>query len=475
MTFCRKSIWLLVAVAALLPAGCASQRGRMASKGQVNTAQLLAAARQYEKEGNLQSAASIYQHVLQFHPGNAEAREGLALVQQGKLRVDYQPERLVASRDQAIQQNPQAREQLAKTQKNQREQVNDRMAELIAQAARNPIKIEVDPTPAKTLVASTGARPIHPKPAAPETQSQAIATAEHTSQSNEHPKPPAPIAQVAAVKQAAATGDAKASETSRKQQQEEVPADWIDDGWKGHSLADKCQDASSAVLAEVRKLESSADAIRKDGLTKLALMGPEAVSAVPAVRQLLNDSNQLVCAHAAWAMWEIEGDAVTALKVLQQSLASKSSHVVQFACYTLGNLGESARPAAPTLAMLVSDKDAYVRLHAAEALTRIGDNEHATDAMDTLVLLLKDAEAGVRSLAAATLGQVELAEADLAIAALTAALDDEDAGVRSAAALSLGAFGTSAESAVMRLEQLVASDQTTVRDSATTALACIRL
>jgi tetratricopeptide (TPR) repeat protein len=485
MTFCRKSIWLLVAVAVLLPAGCASQRGRMASKREVNTAQLLAAARQYEKEGNLQSAAGIYQHVLQFHPGNAEAREGLALVQQGKLRVDYQPERLLASRGQAIQQNPQAREHLARTQKSQRDQINDRMAELIAQAARNPTVIEVDPTPARTIVASTATTPARANPAPPKSlsrpddtgkhQPQPIATAEHSSTSSEPSGSPAPIAQVAAVKQTAAPADVEANDASRPSPQQEIPADWIDNRWKGHSLANKCQDASTAVLAEVRKLERSTDATRKEGLTRLALMGPEAVSATPAVRRLLNDQNQLVCAHAAWAIWEIEGDAETALEVLEKSLTSKSAHVVQFACYTLCNLGEFARPAAPTLAMLVSDKDAYVRLHAAEALSRVGDADDASNAMDTLVLLLKDTDTGVRTLAAATLGQVELAEAELAVAALTAALDDEEAGVRSAAALSLGAFGTSAVSAVTRLEQLAAADQTSVRESATTALACIRL
>jgi tetratricopeptide (TPR) repeat protein len=475
MTFCRKSIWLLVAVAVLLPAGCASQRGRMASKREVNTAQLLAAARQYEKEGNLESAAHIYQHVLQFHPSNAEAREGLALVQQGKLRVNYQPEPLLASSDQAVQQNPQAREQLARIQKNQREQINDRMAELIAQAAQNPKKIEVDPTPAQVMVASSQGQSTQLNPAPSKVRPQPVATAEHQLQATEQTQSPAQIAQVAAVTPSLQPAAVETTDFSRDKQQDEVPADWVDDGWKGSSLTDKCHDASAAVLTEVRKLESSVDDARKEGLTKLALMGPEALSAIPAVRKLLNDQNQLVCAHAAWAIWEIEGDAQTAVEVLEQSLTSKSSHIVQFASYTLGNLGEFAEPAAPTLVMLASDKDAYVRLHAAEALTRIGDADEAGNAMDTLVLLLKDADAGVRSLAATTLGQVELAEADLAIAALTAALDDEDAGVRSAAALSLGAFGASAESAVTRLKQLAAADQTSVRESATTALACIRL
>lgn len=493
MTFCRKTIWMLVAVTVLLPAGCASQRGRTASRQEVNTAQLLAAARQYEKEGNLQSAAGIYQHVLRFHPGNEEAREGLALVQQGKLRVNYDPQQLLASSNPAVQQNPQAREQLAKVRKAQREQVDERMAELIAQAAKNPTRIEVDPTPARAIVASTSDASVQPGPAPAKLQPQPKAAeaappqsiAAAPSEAEPKPQPPAPIAQVAAVAEKPQAAEVETTDFSRpqtpaennevcEQAEEAVPADWLDAGWKGHSLTDKCEDASAAVLTQVRKLESSADADRKEGLTRLALMGPEAISALPAVRRLLNDQNQLVSAHAAWAVWEIEGDAQTALEVLEQGLTSKSTHVVQFAAYTLGNLGEFARPTVPALTMLLSDDESYVRLHAAEALARVGDSAQATGAMDTLLLLLKDSDAAVRMLAATALGETKLAETELAIAALTAALDDEDANVRSAAALSLGAFGASAEVAVTRLEQLLDAEQSAVSEAATTALACIQ-
>jgi hypothetical protein len=463
MTFCRRTIWLLVAVAALLPAGCASQRGRMASKHDVNTAQLLAAARQYEKEGNLQSAANVYRHVLQFHPGNTEAREGLALVQQGKLRVDYDPQQFLASSDPSSQPNPQARRQPVRSPNDQRQQVSERMAELIAQAAENPTKIEVNPTPAQFVIASSEAKPLRPnvEPTPDSAATQA-------------PMSPALITQVTAAveKTEAAKVETTQFQNSAK---EEVPADWKNGGWKGHSLTDKCLDASAAVLTQVRKLESNADADRKEGLTALAQLGPEAISAAPAVRQLLGDQNQLVRAHAAWALWEIEGDAEIAVDVLQKSLTSKSTHVVQFASYALGNLGEFARPAAPTLGMLLSDEDAYVRLHAAEALTRVCDGEDATNAMDTLVLLLKDADAGVRALAATTLAEADGDDAAIAIAALTEALGDDDAGVRSAAALSLGAFGSAAQSAAAKLEQAVANDQTNVREAATTALTCIKL
>src|SRR5690606_8012914 len=263
-TFCRKTIWLLVALAALLPAGCASQRGRMASDRDINTAQLLAAARQYEKEGNLQSAAGIYRHVLQVQPGNADAREGLALVQQGKLRVDYVPEPMLASTSPKLQQNPQAREQLGRVQKQQREQVNERMAELIAQAARNPTRVEVDPTPAQLIVASADARPIAPAAAAPPANGESMS-----------PAIEAPIAQVRGeVEKNEAAKVATTQFQKPVARAEEVPADWAEGGWKGHSLTDKCLDASAAVLSEVRRLESNADADRKQGLTHLAQMGP---------------------------------------------------------------------------------------------------------------------------------------------------------------------------------------------------------
>lgn len=493
MTFCRKSIWLLVAVTVLLPAGCAAGRGRLAGKGQVNTAQLLAAARQYEKEGNAEGAVGIYQHVLKYHPSNAEAKEGLALVQQGKLRTEYDPERLLASGNRAVQSNPQAREQLARVQQAQREQVNDRMAELIAQAARNPKKIEVDPTPTPTLVAST-TKPQEAKPAAtqvakakstaptpparlPEPSAKPAKPQAAAAEKKEPSRSVEPPAQVAQIKAEEAPEEETSIESAgfARVDGTDVPADWAEGSWQGHSLADKCQDASAAVLREVRKLESKADADRQEGLTKLAQMGSEAVSARGAVRELLEDRNQMVSAHAAWAIWEIEADTQAATSHLQQLLSSNGTHVVQFACYTLGNMGEAARSAAPELETLLSHQDSYVRLHAAEALSRMAEGKQQASAIATLVALLKDSDAGVRHLSAMALAQTDRANEATAIAALTEALDDDNAGVRSAAALSLGAFGSGAESAVARLEKAVATDHTDVREAATTALACIKL
>lgn len=468
MNVCRKTIWALVAVTVLLPAGCATQRGRTANKPKVNTAQLLAAARQYEKEGDLKSAAHIYQHVLQYHPTNAEAKQGLTLVQAGKLRVDYDPQQLLASTDPTVQSNPQARQQLAKIQQKKREQINDRMAQLIAEAARNPKKIEVDPTPTPTMVASTGAatKPQTPS-AASEPATPAKSAPEAWSASD--------ISIAHADGTAAELAEQQIETTAFAAQPSDEPADWADSQWKGHSLVGKCRDASADVLKQVQKLESHADSDRKDGLTQLALMGPEAASAVPAINELMSDQNQLVRAHAAWALWEVDGDAETAVSALNTSLKSSSNHVVQFAAYTLATMGEDGAPTGETLQSLLSHEDIFTRLHVAEALSRIGSAEQRADATDTLVVLLADADASVRHLAAIALGEVDADNAPMAVIALTAALDDEDAAVRSAAALSLGGYGQDAEQAAGRLKEVTQTDRTDVRQAAETALACIDL
>lgn len=458
----RYTTFLLVAVTLLLPAGCAAPRGQMSSRRQVNTAQLLAAARHYEKEGNLQSAGRIYRHVLQFHPANSEAKQGLALVQQGKLRVDYDAQQLLASTDPTIQRNPQARQQLARMQQAQREQVDERMAQLISQAANNPQKIEVDPTPATTIVAAA-ASPAPPVAPQPIRQANVARTAEIAS-----PK----IVQTNAVASQSKTPAVKTSNYVKPQ--DETPADWKEDSWQSHSLVGKCTDASAEILDLVKLLESKADADRKDALAKLARLGPEAISAAPAVRCLLRDQNQLVSAHAAWAIWEIEGDAQTSTKVLQDSLSSASTDVVHFATYTLGNVGDLAESAVPQLRKLLGSDNSFTSLHAAEALMKISAGTDRDIATDTLIVLLKDNQPGVRHLAALALGEVDESNAEVAIAALIDALNDKDAGVRSAAALSLGGFQTGTEEAVKILEGISQTDHTDVRQAALTALACLQ-
>lgn len=146
MTICRSSLCGLFAIIILLPAGCASLQSRLAGKGEVNTDQLLAAARLYEKEGKLETAEGIYQHVLRYHPSNEEAKEGLALVRQGKLRID-DPQRLLAATNRLPQTG-------------HSEPVSDRMADLIVQAARNPRTIEVEPTPAMTAATEPTRQPV---------------------------------------------------------------------------------------------------------------------------------------------------------------------------------------------------------------------------------------------------------------------------------------------------------------------------
>lgn len=483
----RKAIWLVLTLAVLLPSGCASQRGRMVKKQQINTAQLLAAARQYEKEGQLQSASNLYRHVLKYHPGNNEAREGLALVQQGKLRVNYDVKQLMAAGDPVIQKNPQAREQLARQRETKREQLNVEMASLIKAAAENPTRIEVDPTPTPIMVASAKAEPIKSAAATDETVTADASKSDAAELFGDAPLN-AKIAQADGTATSDATEDAQIETTAFSDQKkdetekesklaanDEAPADWSDPNWQQHSLTRLCTDANAAVLAEVKKLEDKADNVRKDALTKLAQLGDEGQSAAPAIKRVISDQNQLVAAHAAWAYWAVGGEAKVAVEGLKPLLGSPSAEVAQLAAYTLGNIGEPAASAVAELRKLLGSKDQITRLHAAEAVAKVGNEEQRADATDTLIVLMGADDEKVRSLAAMTLSQADEDNREAAIQALAGALTDEATSVRTAAALSLGAYGQSAQSAVEQLKLAAQFDTDDVQVAAKSALDCIQL
>jgi HEAT repeat protein len=235
-----------------------------------------------------------------------------------------------------------------------------------------------------------------------------------------------------------------------------------------------CRDANASVLQEVAKLDHQDPAVRDEGLRSLAFMGPDASSAALAVRTLLRDDVELVRAHAAWAVWELTGDAATVVQPLTELLSSDDSDVVQFAAYTLSGIGAPAAPALPALDQILRSEDRRIRLHAAEATVKIASGSQRDEALETLIVLTAEPNKELRTLAVVTLGSVSDVPTPAITTALTSALHDSDAEVRAAAALTLGAFGPSAKASVAQLEFVAENDHQDVQQAAATALECIR-
>ena len=237
-------------------------------------------------------------------------------------------------------------------------------------------------------------------------------------------------------------------------------------------LSLSCKDCEPWLYAQVVKLGSPEADIRKEGLTHLADMGSTARQASLAVRTLLQDSDPLVQAHAAWALWVIENDPWDSVTTLRPLLDHSNADVVELACYMLGDIGPQADSATDALKLLRDHADGTLRVHAAEALIRIQGVDDKS--LGVLTNALKSRVSQERWIAAVALGRCRGDHSESAVTALTAALKDVDPEVRSAAALSLGGLGKEAEKASLELERVAHMDDPQVRDAARAALACLK-
>ena len=241
--------------------------------------------------------------------------------------------------------------------------------------------------------------------------------------------------------------------------------------WTSQSLRDVCGQLPEDLEALVLQLDIPEAGVRKAVLADLAALNEKARPALPAIRVLLDDS-PLVAAHAAWTLWQIEGNESTAVRELVRLLQTGEPETVQFTAYALGSLGPKARDAAPILRAERERFNGATRVHVAEALTRIDAFDQAS--VEVLMLGLRHPETHVRWLSALALGDVQVRYADIAVPALVGALQDADPEVRSAACLSIGGFGGAAQSAIPELQSRATLDAPSVREAAQTALACIR-
>ncbi|MEZ6143834.1 MAG: HEAT repeat domain-containing protein [Planctomycetaceae bacterium] len=497
-TIGRRSVQFALMAALMVSVGCASRGGRFplarvfnksngsqqsarANRGarptdevlpKYNKNQLLAAARQYEKEGRTDQAVVYYRQVLALDPQNAEARQGLQIVQSGERRQETNIDELIAASRPAGSEQP--RPSLNPT--DEREQVDAEMSQLIAEAFAKKELAEssekASPIVAVSATASTTeAAPTQlavydwgtTRPAQPEAAEPA--------------KPASPsveLASAAAETSSPVIAEAEVSLEVVEAANQENPADWADGSkWQPRTVTTLCTDANAAVLREVEKLDSHDPEVRKAGLRALAEMGRDAASAEGAVRILLQDDHEIVQAYAAWAAWELTGNANPSVQSLAKLVQSDDSDVVQFAAFTLNGIGEQARPALPMLRQQLQNEKSFVRLHVAEALARIGTESDKVAATKALISLTTEGTSEVRTLSLMALGDSSKVPTPEVATAITSALHDSDAEVRSTAALTLGSFGPAAKSAITQLKFVAETDQPSVREAAQTAIACI--
>jgi HEAT repeat protein len=242
--------------------------------------------------------------------------------------------------------------------------------------------------------------------------------------------------------------------------------------WQKTSVARLCDSIPDEFAPAVALLDHADPDQRIAGLSELAGHAEAAQPVAPAVRALLKHDDAAVRAHAAEAIFAIEGDAEAATSTLSALLSDSDEAIVQLSCYLLGRMGAPAEEAVPGLEVTLAQASGVTHLHAAEALVRIVPKHE--EACIALTRSLESDDRNERWFGAVALGSVTGEQRAEATLALKAALHDSESDVRTAAALSLGGLGVSAEGAIEDLEQIALFDEQGVRDAASTALACLR-
>jgi HEAT repeat protein len=152
---------------------------------------------------------------------------------------------------------------------------------------------------------------------------------------------------------------------------------------------------------------------RHEAAHLLAEMGPEAKSALPALRRALWDPEQQFRPHVAYAIWRIEGDPALeeAVEAMIDALGDRPHEAAgshEYTCRAVGAcLGRIGPGAVPLILPHLDDEDEYVRLGLIEALERIGPA--AAPARSAIEARLEDPHPLVRAEAARALSAIDTA------------------------------------------------------------------
>jgi HEAT repeat protein len=178
--------------------------------------------------------------------------------------------------------------------------------------------------------------------------------------------------------------------------------------------------------------------VRPHAIKILAMIGPEASEAVPALIETLRDADDETRREVQFALASIGPAAAPAVPELTESLESENEEVQYSAVYALGRIGEQAKDACPNLLKLLGREEEFPRIAAVWALTRIdpGRPEIIETGLPILTEALQSDRDLLRAEAASTLAEIGEA-ARPALPALRAALNDPSPSVRQAAETAL--------------------------------------
>jgi HEAT repeat protein len=223
-------------------------------------------------------------------------------------------------------------------------------------------------------------------------------------------------------------------------------------------------DAADAVTELIACLDDQAPPVRAQAADSLAAIGPAAVEKLG--KALRNEKTE-VCIGSAVALAKMGPAAGEAVEALGQALNDKEKAVRAASALALGELGPKAAPAVPGLLGLLEDES--TRSHAVQALVNIG-----TSAVPELCKALNGGKAERRAAALATLAHFKPEEGREAVNDLIAVLKDKDAGFRGLAAFTLGQVGPKAKAAVPALTNAMDDADVQVQLAAIVALAKIQ-
>ncbi|MGL4555778.1 MAG: HEAT repeat domain-containing protein, partial [Gemmataceae bacterium] len=129
----------------------------------------------------------------------------------------------------------------------------------------------------------------------------------------------------------------------------------------------------------VTALTDGEAAVRRTAVASLRQLNARA--AVPALKKALADKDAEARVEAAWAVWQIAGDA-SGLGALKAACAEKDEDVLTKALTALGAMGPKARDAGPAVAALLKQESTDLRFLAAQTHYRLTGGRDGLDVVN---------------------------------------------------------------------------------------------
>ncbi len=210
--------------------------------------------------------------------------------------------------------------------------------------------------------------------------------------------------------------------------------------------------AASDAVAELLSAIDYPDnrSFRPEIVAAIGKIGPRALIALPKLRSLLRDPEQMVRLEAATALLKVEGHSEDAEKALSALLLEGTAATRELAISEIVDIGPDLKGLIPTLVRLLGDPDEDIRRGAIMALGRMGPGAH--DATQALLSMPANTRPEIRELAS-----LSSAAVNSDVQRLINALDDKNQSVRVFAAICIGDLGPAANAYLPNLQRCLHS------------------